>query len=246
MMQSTKFHSCYIYGDTSTGKTYTIEKLLGDKAKFITTHITPLALYILLYNFSDQVIVLDDLDKLDDSLIAILKASLWEVNGARRLNWVTTSKILEEKGIPNEFEFTGKIIITSNNNSTYKKFEPLLARMLVVNQVLTREEFSNIAKKIFDNYEIESFEEFKQTYINLYTENLHLRNVLKYCEYYKNQYKDQADKLFTINEPFKFFEVSQVSSVSSLQKKFEEKFGLGRATFFRHWKRFKELKSKGW
>lgn len=248
MLNSDRFHSCYIWGETSVGKTYTIEQILGDKAKFVTTHITPLSLYIYLYENKDQIIVFDDLDKLDDSIISILKAALWSVNGKRTLNWHTSSNILFQRGIPNEFEFTGKIVLTCNDENQHRKFEPLLARMFVVNHELTKEQFIEICKKIFENYGIAEFDRFKHKFINVAVDNLHLRNVLKYCEYTKNGFTDQADAIFTINEHFKFLDewVSQVSQVSSVCFEFLRKFGVSRATFFRVWKKYNNKKNKGW
>ena len=249
MLKSSRFHSVYIYGDTSSGKTYSVEQFMKEykhDAVFVSTHITPLALYCLLYQNNDKIIVIDDLDYLDDTIIAILKAALWDINGSRQINWLTTSKLLEEKGIPPVFDFTGKIIVTCNNENRHRKFEPLLARMLTIHQILKKSDFEDICSKIFKDYGLETYEVFKNNYINAYTEGLHLRNVLKYCEYMKNGFVEQAEKVFSVNEYFKFFQVSQVSLVSSLQKLFEEKFGLGRATFFRYWKKYKELKENGW
>lgn len=249
MLHSQKFNSVYIYGDTSSGKTYSVEKYLKENNKegvFVNTHITPLSLYIHLYNNRDKILIFDDLDKLDDTIIAIFKAATWQTNGKRTLNWISTSNVLEEVGIPNEFEFLGKIIITCNNENRHKKFEPLLARMFVVNKVTSRKEFEDICSKIFEDYGLDTYEGFMKDYINIYTDGLHLRNILKYCELCKAGFVEDAKKLFGVNEYFKFFAVSQVSLVSMLQKQFEEKFGLGRATFFRYWKKFNGLKKEGW
>lgn len=144
------------------------------------------------------------------------------------------------------FEYTGKIIITCNNMTTHGKIAPLLARMFVVNQVATKSEFSQICKSIFEEYSLTNFEEFDEKYINLYTEGLHLRNVLKYCEYIKNGSVRQAELIFSTNDIFKYFEVSQVSSVSQLRRGFEQRFALGRSSFFRYWKKYKDLKDNGW
>jgi hypothetical protein len=247
---SKRFHAVYIYGETSVGKTYQVEKNLKEAnidGVFITTHITPMALYMFLYKNKDRVVVLDDLDHLNDTTISILKSALWEVNGKREICWLTSSSTLAENEVPMQFEFNGKIIITCNNMQTHGKLEPMLARMLVVNKTTTKHEFCDICKVIFDNYEVSGFEQFKSEFINIYTEGLHLRNVLKYCEYVKQGFVEQAIKLFEVNEYFKFFkEVSQVSLVSQRQKDFEAKFGLGRATFFRYWKKYKLLKEFGW
>lgn len=248
-LASKRFHSTYIYGETSCGKTYQVEKALkesGIKAHFITTHVTPLALYVFLYKHRKEVVVLDDLDNLTDSMLAILKAALWEVDGKRQISWLTSSNSLADQQIPMTFEYEGKIIITCNNMNTHGKIAPMLARMLVINQVSTKEEFGKVCSLIFGEYGLDGYDVFKNNYINIFTEGLHLRNVLKYCEYVKQGFQKQADELFTINEVFKFFEVSEVSSVAMLRRGFEMRFGLGRATFFRHWKKYRELKANGW
>lgn len=245
---SKKFHACYVYGETSCGKTYEVEEALKHikrPATFLSTHITPLGLYILLYEHNGEVIVFDDLDKLDDTTIAILKSALWEVNGERRVCWLTTSKILIERGIPDNFEFTGKIIITSNDERIHKKIEPVLARMLVINKKVTMAEFGRIVDIIFDKYGIDPTV-FKDNYLNIYTEGLHLRNVIKYCEYMTKGYVQQAEQLFSVNEHFKLFETHENHAINYLIELFKLRFGLGRTSFFRYWKKYKMLKETGW
>lgn len=246
---SERFHACYIYGETSCGKTYEVEqalKAIKQPAKFVSTHITPLGLYILLHNNNGEVIVFDDLDKLDDTTIAILKAALWEVNGERKVCWLTTSKILIEQGIPDKFIFDGKIIITSNDEKIHKKLEPVLARMLVINKKVTLEEFGNIIDIIFDKYKQDATL-FKANYLNIYTEGLHLRNVIKYCEYMAKGYVQQAEQLFSVNEHFKFFETYYENhTINYIIEMFRLRFGLARTTFFRYWKKYKMLKETGW
>jgi hypothetical protein len=248
-LNSNRFHSVYIYGETSTGKTYQVEKALKELNRsgvFITSHITPMALFMFLYKHKDEIIILDDLDNLNDTMISILKAALWVVDGARQISWLTSSSTLAENQVPMQYEFNGKIIITCNHSSTHEKLQPMLARMLVVNKQTTKQEMESVCSLIFKEYGLEGYDVFKNNYINIFTEGLHLRNILKYCEYVKSGFVDQANALFTINEIFKFFEVSQVSLVSQRQKEFQIYFGLGRATFFRQWKKYKTMKEMGW
>lgn len=78
---------------------------------------SPLGLYQLLYAYSQpgSLLVLDDSDSLlyDETSLNMLKA-VTDSGKKRRLTWRTESRVLDELGIPFEFEFEGSIIFITN------------------------------------------------------------------------------------------------------------------------------------
>ena len=76
-----------------------------------------LHLYLKLYTFKERknVIAFDDCDSvlLDDESLSMLKAAL-DSTGKRYISWHKQSKVLEEYGIPNTFEFQGGAIFITN------------------------------------------------------------------------------------------------------------------------------------
>tara|TARA_B000000565_G_scaffold255890_2_gene238841 strand:- start:10087 stop:11298 length:1212 start_codon:yes stop_codon:yes gene_type:complete len=79
--------------------------------------ITPIALYQELFQYRDkgQVLVFDDCDTLfyDDVSLNILKAAL-DTDHKRTISWMAESRILEEEGVPRQFDFCGSVIFISN------------------------------------------------------------------------------------------------------------------------------------
>jgi len=206
MLKSDKFQGVYLYGSTSTGKTYEVINALTklnkiNDTKIINSHITPLSLFITLQQSNNKIILLDDVDNFNDTSIALLKSCCWDINGERRVTWLTTSRLIYELGLEKEFLFTGKIIITSNSSSNYKSFEPVLARMLSYEKYLSLKDIADISIGIFNKYDIATeFVEFKDKWIKPYIKGLHLRNILKYCEYIKAGHKDLCNDLFEVDE----------------------------------------------
>jgi len=78
---------------------------------------SPLGLYQLLWEYRNpgSVLVLDDSDSIlyDEAALNMLKAAT-DSGKHRRLTWRTESKILEERGIPDMFEFEGAIMFITN------------------------------------------------------------------------------------------------------------------------------------
>lgn len=76
-----------------------------------------LGLYQLLWEYHKpgSVLVLDDSDSVlnDEAGINMLKAAT-DSGKTRRLTWRTESRVLEERGIPDEFKFEGSIIFITN------------------------------------------------------------------------------------------------------------------------------------
>lgn len=118
-------NSLVISGAPGIGKTYNLSKRL-DKAEAsyeynvtkISGKMTTMALYETLYKnrHSTCVIVLDDMDSVFESEDAmnLLKGAL--DTGKRTISYLTSSKYLEENGVPQTFTFNAKVIFITNKN----------------------------------------------------------------------------------------------------------------------------------
>jgi len=241
MMSSNKFNGVYCYGDTSMGKTYEVlqalEKLgLMKDTIIFTSHITPLAMFIKAQQNPNKIIFLDDVDEFNDTSIAILKSMLWDVDKKREVCWLTSSKLIYELGLEKQFIFSGKVIITTNRVDQYRKFEPLLARMFTINKIMTLGQIKDVIVSIFNKEDMAThLSGFIDKFLKVYTKDLHIRNVLKWIEYTKKGYSEDADKLFIIDE-----ELKDISEGMDYQA-FCVKYSCSRRTYQRKVKKFKEL-----
>ena len=96
---------------------------------------TPIGLYIALYNNSDpnRVMVFDDCDSIlmDDLSLNLLKAAL-DSGKKRKLCWNADSHALRDNGIPDNFDFKGSVIFITNlqfDNIRSKKLQDHLAAL---------------------------------------------------------------------------------------------------------------------
>jgi len=241
MMNSPKFNGCYIYGDTSMGKTYEVigalkELNLMDKTIIINSHCTPLSIFIKMQQNPDKIIFLDDIDEFNDTAIALLKGALWEIDAKREISWLTTSKLLYELGLDKSFKFSGKVIITTNRVDQYKKFDPLIARMFSIYKSMTLDQIKDVIISVFKSEGVEDrTQEFIDKYVKIYIKDLHIRNILKWIAYIRQGYQEDADKLFIIDE-----EMQDISNSMDYQV-FCAKYGCSRRTYQRKLKKYKEL-----
>lgn len=113
--------SLVISGAAGIGKTYNLQKDLeasGNTFIKITGAISGIGMYKTLYEYSDEnsIIMFDDADVFkDEEAIDILKGAL-DSSSKREVSWLKASKYLEENGIPNQFEFKGRIVFITNKN----------------------------------------------------------------------------------------------------------------------------------
>lgn len=117
--------SLIISGAPGVGKTYSLEKKLVNAEnsgrinyEMVKGKISPIGLYIKLYESRDagNVVVLDDIDVFSsEDTLNILKAAL-DSGDRRIISWGTASTYLDEKDIPNSFEFEGSIIFITNTD----------------------------------------------------------------------------------------------------------------------------------
>lgn len=124
-------HSLFVLGRAGIGKTYNIISTLeeeGIKYEYRSGNVTPMALYKLLYEHNEKVIVLDDTQGLvrNKASMGVLFPALWSPTPWRMVNWETTSKRLGD--VPPIFEFKGKIIFCLNEVPKSTDLDTLVSR----------------------------------------------------------------------------------------------------------------------
>lgn len=136
--------SCVILGDGGLGKTYTVKSQLtkaglteGIDFEFFSGTATAAGLYRLLYENNGKLIVFDDCDAVlkDPTAVNVLKAAL-DSYDVRKVAWVSSLRV---DGLPQSFEFTGRIIFISNLDMT-RIPEPIVSRSISIDLTMNMEE----------------------------------------------------------------------------------------------------------
>jgi hypothetical protein len=146
-----QIRSMIVSGSPGTGKTYEVTRAIAHAegtaplfySSIIKGTISPIALYIELYNAANGVLVLDDSDSAfsDPEALQLLKAAT-ESTKDRVISYRKMSNALEELGIPNKFIFRGCVIILTNTNleearaSKAPHYDALISRAHYINAVL--------------------------------------------------------------------------------------------------------------
>lgn len=117
--------SLIITGAAGIGKTFNIEQYLefverteGQHWGSVGGKCTAFGLYEALYEFRNEgsILVMDDVDVFEDETqINLLKKAL-DTSKRRVIDWRSASRQLDERGIPDSFEFKGKVIFLTNTN----------------------------------------------------------------------------------------------------------------------------------
>lgn len=120
---SGNIRSLIISGAAGIGKTFTLDEALQkahDKEKIdykmVNGKISGIGLYCRLWEsrHDNSVLLIDDVDVFSDmDILNLLKAAL-DSGEKRKVCWSTASSYLEERDIPNEFEFEGTVVFITN------------------------------------------------------------------------------------------------------------------------------------
>jgi hypothetical protein len=123
-MMFSDIKSLLISGAAGIGKTFHVTEILeaaerlGQHWGILGGRCTAFGLYEVLYEYRNEgsILVLDDVAVFEDeNQINILKKAL-DSSKRRFIDWRSASKMLEERGIPQSFEFKGKVIFLTNTN----------------------------------------------------------------------------------------------------------------------------------
>jgi len=117
-----------VSGPPGVGKSHGVEEVLdryntvaalggGKKYDIVKGAMSPIGLYVKLFNYKDKdnVLVFDDCDAIFEEPLAlnILKAAL-DSKKKRTIHWNTDSFKLRNEGVPDAFEFQGSAIFITN------------------------------------------------------------------------------------------------------------------------------------
>jgi hypothetical protein len=136
-----------VTGDGGVGKSWTVEKILEanelqeDKDyTYIKGHISPLALYNVLYDNRGGLIIFDDCDSVfnTETSYNILKATLDVFAKRRKVSWQTAGGAGVKVKAPT-FEFEGCVIFLSNRNPDRLE-DAFLSRVISVDLSMTPDE----------------------------------------------------------------------------------------------------------
>ena len=107
-------------GGSGLGKTYhTGKQVKGTDYVDAPKHSSPLGFYKFVYQYSRKLLVIDDDTGgfSDPKIQSFVKAMLYPnpLTGKNTIAWNSMTKILEKEGLPEEFDFEGKIIYVCNS-----------------------------------------------------------------------------------------------------------------------------------
>lgn len=246
-------NSLFCYSLGGLGKTTVVLTTLKNlKADFVyvSNYTTIVELVNFLHENKDKkIIVMDDIEeiwRLGAKVINLLKGALWGIGkeNKRLITYLTTSKLMKA---PRQFEFSGKMIFLLNKmpNEEDVLVKALLSRSLVYKLDFTyREILKMLAEFIKIPYKKLTLEERKNIFVYLKanvddtTIDLNFRTIIKMYDLYitdRKNWKDMTKEILNKDEKICLLKqlLKECSTIGEAQKKWSEKTGKHRATFFR-------------
>lgn len=151
-LRVSRIRSVIITGAAGIGKTYNVEAYLekmeleeGQHWAEIGGKCSAFGLYEALWSCRNEgsIMVLDDVEVWEDiDCLNILKKAL-DTNKRRIIDWRTASKALEDKGLPDSFEFKGKVIFLTNVDA-YKEISRGSKKAPHLNALISRSVFLDL------------------------------------------------------------------------------------------------------
>jgi hypothetical protein len=139
----------FVAGSGGLGKSKVISETLADEGVvpiLANSHVTPLALYgLLFHNRQGKVIWLDDADSLytNMAILGLLRSALWGTGEARTVTYLSS----QLEGLPSSFEFDSSIIFTANTiPKRNEAFKAVLSRVDVFELTATNEEVLEVMR----------------------------------------------------------------------------------------------------
>lgn len=147
-------HSLFVFGSQGgLGKTRTINQVFDEEGVdpvLINSHVTPLALYGILYQYKDDaVLFFDDVDSIFSSMVhlGLLRSALW---GSPRI--VTYGSSQMPKDLPPSFDFSSRCIFAANViPSKNEAFKAVLSRCDIFELSATNEEVLDLMRCVASN-----------------------------------------------------------------------------------------------
>jgi len=244
MVITGKRNGLFLYGDGGWGKSYNVKRKLalhkledGKDYVFICGHITPAQFYMNLYYARDKIVVFDDVNILESKTnLNMLKACLNE-NSHNRVEYHTTSKLLQKSNIPSSFFFNGRVIILLNeqpkkNNNLYAVETRILHHHLQFNYKDKISILFDIAKLDYEGISLEDrllVANWIKQNTNEATENLSIRLLFMCFEFFKFNKERWTDlaRNYVRNDEY------MTLLIQGLEKDWCEATGKSRESYFR-------------
>lgn len=171
--------SCLIVGASGVGKTHLVNETLKDAGLkescdyvFVKGHSSPMGLYETLHNYRDDIIIFDDCDSVfkETTSTNLLKGAL-DSYATRKISWY--SKAVQQAGLDESFEFTGKIIFISNLAQDQID-SAVRSRTFVIDIQLSKKELIERIEEIKDYIEPNIDNDIKMEVIEHLHENINI------------------------------------------------------------------------
>jgi len=250
VVKSKTIHGLLLLGCAGIGKSfqviYTLNKMgkkLEEDYIIISSYVTPMELFKVMYNNKDKIIILDDIFSTlkNDISRGLLMSATWSVIEKRVVQYISSTSKLEA---PKKFEFTGKILFLTNQ--VPKDIEPLKSRWIWYDIRLSHKEKIKLCYELCKKKEIplEIMDWIEETLDESY--DVSMRTPLKVYDIYLSNEKDWkqlAKTQFSCDEDLKLVRelLNEPLTTNERIKKFTEECGKSRATYFRV---AKQLKSR--
>jgi len=177
-----KINILILVGESGMGKTFpTISFLKQNNVnyKYFNSYTTPLSFYEILYKNSDRdVVMFDDVSSIGNPLIvSLLKSACWTSDGSKIVSWYSTSKVLEERGLPPSFEFNAGVVLIFNKKA--KGYKSIINRGVKIGFNFTFQEKLKIFEELQQSAKISNeVLKYVKTNCNEATQNLSIRTLV--------------------------------------------------------------------
>ena len=213
---------------------------------------TPMALYKLLYDNRNGILILDDIETIfsNDYIINLLKAALWVVDKKRQISYKTSSHALD--GYDDTFTYNGMIIFLVNTikGKRDESFNALMSRCLKCEIIYTLTEIKKLSSDIiYAKQDINNIQKNKIVdivYRTIYPQhNFNFRLLERLVEFVKydiNNAEDMFLDSLEIDYDLDIFLtiVKTCKGVVNQQIKFSQETGKSKSTFYRQKRKLKK------
>lgn len=127
--RSGNFPLLFVIGRPGLGKSQLVLQALADVPHaWVECHVTAMAMYRRLYENRDRPVVIDDESSMlkDGPKVSLMNA-LCQTNPVKTLRWDTSSRLLEDWGVPSAFTTTSPVIVITNQ---LKNLNPQVSAMI--------------------------------------------------------------------------------------------------------------------
>lgn len=132
------FSLLFVIGRPGLGKSQLVRNTLGDQPHgWIECHVTAMAMYRRCFECRDRPLCIDDeATMLKDGPKVALMNALCQTNPVKTLRWDTSSRLLDDWGVPPAFTTTSPVLVITNQ---LKNLNPQIAAMIDRGQPLVFE-----------------------------------------------------------------------------------------------------------